>query len=112
MVLPSLRESFGIVVLEIMASGRPLIVTRTRGPAQILNDECAYIVSPGDVQDMFEAMCAVASHQEEALKKARAGQLLFNSKYSEDKVVPAIINAYEHIVTKTLFNKDLNCSDK
>ena len=98
MILPSLIEPFGIVVLEAMAKGKPLIATSTDGPARILDQECAYMIRPGDVQELCNAMCNIVRHPGEGLKKAQAAQLLFKNTYSEEQVVPQLVSTYEKII--------------
>lgn len=100
MVLPSLDEPFGIVVLEVMAGCRPLVATRTKGPMEILHENCAYLVAPGNVRALYEALCEVSTHPEERNRRALAAQSLFIDRYSEAKVVPAIIATYEMIVSR------------
>lgn len=44
-VVPSMwEELFGLVVIEYMSSGLPLIVTKSGGIPEIVNEECAYII--------------------------------------------------------------------
>jgi glycosyltransferase involved in cell wall biosynthesis len=54
LVLPSTySESFGLVVLEAMASGKPAIVSSLPGPAQLINDgNDGLIVKAGDREDL------------------------------------------------------------
>jgi len=55
-VLPSLVESFGIVLGEAMACGKPVIATRCGGPEFIVSPETGLLVNPGDSAALAEAM--------------------------------------------------------
>ena len=55
-VLPSHHESFGIVFIEAMATGRPSIATRAGGPESILDPETGLLVDVGDVPALAAAM--------------------------------------------------------
>ncbi|MBO8162970.1 MAG: N-acetyl-alpha-D-glucosaminyl L-malate synthase BshA [Brevibacillus sp.] len=53
MLLPSEKESFGLVALEAMACGVPVIATRTGGLPEVVRDgECGYLSEVGDVEQM------------------------------------------------------------
>ncbi len=60
LVLPSLgtgAESFGIVLIEAMASGKPVIATTLPGVRRVVDDgRDGYLVPPGDVARMTTAV--------------------------------------------------------
>ncbi len=96
-VLPSLDEPFGIVVLEAMAKGRPLISTRAQGPSEILDEETAYLVETGSVDALAKALSIAISDKDGRLKKAEKALCAFNNTYSENVVVPKIVQLYERL---------------
>lgn len=55
-VLPSLHESFGIVLGEAMACGKPVIATRCGGPQFLVTDETGILVDVGDADALAQAM--------------------------------------------------------
>jgi glycosyltransferase involved in cell wall biosynthesis len=56
-VLPSVREQFGQVLVEGMACGRPAIAARAFGPAGIVRDaETGWLVTPDDRDALADAL--------------------------------------------------------
>lgn len=61
-VLASLWEGFPNVVIEAMASGLPIIATRTGGVSEILDPpHSGFIVEPDDREEMTKAMSTLAA---------------------------------------------------
>ena len=62
-VAPSLvREGFGMVVIEAMAAGKPVIASRSGGMAELIEDgEDGFYVAPGDVDGLADTLDRLAS---------------------------------------------------
>lgn len=67
--LPAFKESFGIVNLEALASGCIVVTTNTGGiPEAVGNDRFAYLVPPGDVNSLAEALKKALNNNDYHLK--------------------------------------------
>lgn len=86
MVLPSLRESFGRVILEAAAAGKPVIATDTAGASWLIrNNETGYIVPRGDAEALAHKMRFVWEHQKEAIAVAEKfkEEIIFRFDYTK-----------------------------
>jgi glycosyltransferase involved in cell wall biosynthesis len=63
-VLPSLSEGFGVVLIEAMACGKPVVATRCGGPEEIVTPETGILVPPGDEIALAKALHDVLSDQQ------------------------------------------------
>lgn len=55
-VLPSLVETFGVVLIEALASGLPVIATQTAGPSELITKDSGLLVPPGDADALAAAI--------------------------------------------------------
>lgn len=61
LVLPSRIESFGMVLVEALACGTPVVATRCGGPEEIVNPSVGALAEPGDPASLADAMAEVLS---------------------------------------------------
>lgn len=54
--VPSLTESFGLVALEAMACGTPVVATRVGGLQTVVTEDSGVLVPPGDDRALADAM--------------------------------------------------------
>lgn len=71
LLVPSWEEPFGIVLLEAMASGIPLIATAAGGPLEIVRPGEGLLVQPRDPRALANAIRSIEPIHEEIARGAR-----------------------------------------
>jgi glycogen(starch) synthase len=75
LVVPSIYEPFGLVALEGAALGTPLVVARTGGLAEFVEDDVTgRTFEPGDEADLARAVCAAIDDPGASSRMARAAR--------------------------------------
>ena len=99
-VLPSLDEPFGIVVLEAMALGLPIVSSDSRGPAEILDADTAWLAKAGDTESLAAALQAACDDQDERKRKSENALQRFKQTYSKQAVIPEFIALFDSLLAK------------
>ena len=68
------QESFGIVLLEAMASGRPVVCSAIAGYREVADREGARLVPPGDAEALAGAIAALAGQPERRRRMGAANR--------------------------------------
>jgi len=90
-------ETFGIVALEAMALGRPVIASRIGGLADlIVDDESGFLLPPGDV-DALRATLARMLASPELVERLGQGATRRAAEYHVSAVVPRIESVYRDV---------------
>ncbi len=104
LVLPSYSENFGIVVLEAMAVGCPVVVTPEVGLAEAVREWRAGIVTTGDPKALGTAIGELARDHNLREQMGRAGKALVQRQFTWDIVSRQMEKLYEQILTSNLPN--------
>ncbi len=95
---PSVRaESFGIVLLEALAAGVPVVCSDLPGYRRVVPEEAGILVPPGDERALAGALRAVLDDEALRERMARAGRAAAE-RYDWEAVAPQVAELYEQAV--------------
>jgi glycosyltransferase involved in cell wall biosynthesis len=98
LVRPSLTEGMSNVVLEAMASGLPVVATRTGGLKEQIDEEVTGIlVPPGDSHALADALVRLLCDQPCRVSMGAAGRARVEKMYHLDSVVDAYEDLYDRL---------------
>ncbi len=99
LVLPSLLECGGAVVLEAMAMGLPVIATNWGGPRDYVDSGCGILIEPASrealVNGLTDAMLKLAQSPELRQRMGRAGQERVLKYFDWERKLDQIIEIYQ-----------------
>ncbi|MBX0333445.1 glycosyltransferase family 4 protein [Pontibacter sp. HSC-14F20] len=97
-VLPSYYESFGMVYIEALACGKPIIATRCGGPDTIVNDTNGLLVEKSNPQELANAMIKmIKCHNRYDSHAIRQD---FMNRFSKRAVIPQIMDLYKQVIAQ------------
>jgi glycosyltransferase involved in cell wall biosynthesis len=101
LVLPSVGEAFGLVLVEAMACGLPVVACASHGPAAIVADgKTGWLVPPDSVDALTDALVAAASDREE--RRARGERAYAESgRYGWPAIARRLVSLYEELLVPT-----------
>ncbi|MHC1595083.1 MAG: glycosyltransferase, partial [Methanotrichaceae archaeon] len=101
-ILPSIsaeQEGFGMVLLEAMACGKPVINTDIVGVAKnLMEDGAGIIVERKDARGLAEAILYILQNKGRAGMIGSAGRRLVKEKYSWGEMAERVEKAYREMV--------------
>jgi len=100
LALPSINrsEAFGMVLLEAMASGKPVVVTNLPGVRSVFqNGREGYIVKPGDASSLAYKLLHLLENEDLALRMGEAARKLVEEKYTWEKAGEELDMLYHKI---------------
>jgi teichuronic acid biosynthesis glycosyltransferase TuaC len=100
--LPSLNEAFGVVYIEAMACGKPLIGCKGEGIEDFVeNLKTCMLVKPKDVDSIAEAKDYLLSNPDKAREMGEKAQKLVLENYTWGKNAEKTIKVYEDVLDNT-----------
>ena len=99
-VLSSRYETFGVVVIEALALGKPVIATRCGGPESILRKEDGILIPLNDINALAVAMRQLLENRTD-YDSAEIREAC-RERYSEATVATRLKQVYAEVVNKTI----------
>jgi len=98
LIVPSWEEPFGIVLLEAMASGIPVIATNRGGPVDIISSPLeGVLVPPRDPCALANAIQSFSADEERRSTIIRNARERVEKHFDIRIVVPQIEDLYERL---------------
>jgi glycogen(starch) synthase len=93
--MPSRFDSYGMVALEAMAAGRPVVVSATTGAAEFVRQVgSGRVVPPGDAEALADSLRPFLRDPEYAHEVGLAGQSAVRKHLDPDRIAAARADAY------------------
>jgi len=104
-VLPSVYEPFGMVLLEAMAAGKPVVATAVGGiPEIVFHGKNGFLVKPKEPKELANAILTLSHHHDLAMSMGQVGRRIVERDYSWEIITARVVKLYE----KTLRGKKSN----
>jgi glycosyltransferase involved in cell wall biosynthesis len=92
--IPSFGEAFGLVALEAMACGRPVVGTEASGLAYLIADQGGHKVPVGDADKLAQSLIAILSDPVKARAMGEFNRSLAERQYAWPRVIHKLEEAY------------------
>ena len=95
-VLPSRYETFGVVYIEALASGKPVIGAFNGGAEDIVNKNVGILVEKDNIEQLSEAMNYIKTNINEY--NPSEIRRYCTDKFSAKVIISKIISTYEDVL--------------
>jgi glycosyltransferase involved in cell wall biosynthesis len=103
LILPSLWEGFGLVLLEAMVMGKPIVASRVSAiPEIVVDGVTGLLVPPRDPEAMAKAIIALLQDKEQAEAMGLTGRERVERSFSVEMMVQQAEALYEALIREKI----------
>jgi glycosyltransferase involved in cell wall biosynthesis/GT2 family glycosyltransferase len=100
-IAPSLYESFGLVYLEAMSQGKPVVGCKAGGvPEVVVDGETGILVPPDDAEAVETALIQLLADADRRKEMGRAGKARVEEHFSVASMAKNTLDYYKQVVTR------------
>ena len=96
---PSFSESFGMSLIEAMASGKPVVATRVGGMTEVV-EGVGLLTEPGDVHGLAEAILSVIRNRDLQSRMGAIGRERVLQRYCWNRVAERVEHLYQQCLAE------------
>lgn len=100
LVLPSTEEGLGVVLLEALACGTPIVASQVGGIPDVVTPEVGLLTPPGDVPALAHAINTLLSDHSRWLQMSRQARQRAETRYDWRRIATQLIDVYQQCGVK------------
>jgi glycosyltransferase involved in cell wall biosynthesis len=100
-LLPSISETFGLIIIEAWAAGTPTISSRTSGGTSLIKTgHNGWLFDLNNPAEFHEAVDASLSRPELRARLANAGRVMVRAEYDQSAIARQVKNLYDELISE------------
>jgi glycosyltransferase involved in cell wall biosynthesis len=100
LVLPSLNEAVGMILIEAQAVGVPIVASNVGGIPEVIRDgQTGILVPPGDPHSLARAINQLLADKQKRLNMSEAARAWIKDKFKPQDMADAVSSLYQELVS-------------